>query len=84
MESDTGMMGGTMAQVHGADAVGEDTLLLCDGCGYSANRQIALFRKPEPEDVAALVREEVHTPGVNTIAGLAATGIPNPPAKALA
>lgn len=78
VESDTGMMGGTMAHEFMAlTPVGEDTLLLCDGCGYSANRQIALFRKPEPEDVAALVREEVHTPGVNTIAGLAAfLGIP--------
>ncbi len=78
VESDTGMMGGTMAHEFMAlTPVGEDTLLLCDGCGYSANRQIALFRKPEPEDVAALPREEVHTPGVNTIAGLAAfLGIP--------
>ena len=49
VESDTGMMGGTMAHEFMAlTPVGEDTLLICDACGYSANRQIATFRKPEP------------------------------------
>ena len=27
---------------------GEDTLVLCDACGYAANQQIARVRKPEP------------------------------------
>ena len=78
VESDTGMMGGTMAHEFMAlTPVGEDTLLLCDSCGYSANRQIAQFRKPAPESAAALPRTEVHTPAVNTIAALAAfLGIP--------
>ena len=49
VESDAGMMGGTMAHEFMAlTAIGEDTLLICDGCGYSANRQVAPFRKPEP------------------------------------
>src|SRR5690606_10631277 len=51
--------------------VGEDTLLICDNCGYSANRQIALFRKPTPPDVPARPVEEVHTPNITTIADLA-------------
>lgn len=72
VESDTGMMGGTMAHEFMALApVGEDTLLLCDNCGYSANRQIANFQKPQPNHAEPLPREEVHTPGVNTIAALA-------------
>jgi prolyl-tRNA synthetase len=72
VESDTGMMGGTMAHEFMAlTPVGEDTLLLCDDCGYSANRQIATFRKPAPNSTELLPREEVHTPGVNTIAALA-------------
>ncbi len=66
------MMGGTMAHEFMAlTPVGEDTLLLCDECGYSANRQIANFRKPAQNGGDALPREEVHTPGVNTIASLA-------------
>lgn len=72
VESDTGMMGGSMAHEFMAlTPVGEDTLLLCDACGYRANRQIARFRKPEPPQASPLPREEVHTPGVDTIAGLA-------------
>jgi prolyl-tRNA synthetase len=73
VESDTGMMGGTMAHEFMAlTPVGEDTLIICESCGYHANRQVASFRKPEPAAEAALPREEVHTPGATTIAGLAA------------
>ena len=72
VESDSGMMGGSMAHEFMAlTPVGEDTLLLCDSCGYSANRQIANFRKPAPAASEPLQRAEVHTPGVNTIAALA-------------
>jgi prolyl-tRNA synthetase len=51
--------------------IGEDTLLLCDNCGYSANRQIARFRKPPAatEDPAPL--ERVATPNTTTIEALA-------------
>jgi prolyl-tRNA synthetase len=72
VESDTGMMGGTMAHEFMAlTAVGEDTLLICDNCNYRANRQIASFVKPKPEAEEALPLEEVETPGINTIASLA-------------
>jgi prolyl-tRNA synthetase len=78
VESDVGMMGGTMAHEFMAlTPVGEDTLIICDACGYHANRQVATFRKPEPEPEAALPRDEAHTPGATTIAALAAfLGIP--------
>ena len=47
--SDVGMMGGSMAHEYMyLTPIGEDTLLLCDECGYAANRQIAPFRKPPP------------------------------------
>ncbi|NJN83410.1 MAG: proline--tRNA ligase [Caldilineaceae bacterium] len=73
VESDTGMMGGTMAHEFMAlTPVGEDTLLVCPNCTYRANRQIATFRKPEPPSAEAALLEEVHTPNVNTIASLAA------------
>ncbi len=72
VQSDTGMMGGTMAHEFMAiTPIGEDTLLLCDSCGYSANRQIATFRKPQPPKAEALPIERVHTPGTTTIAALA-------------
>ncbi len=73
VESDTGMMGGTMAHEFMAlTEVGEDTLLLCDECGYKANRQVATFKKPEDKGGAeALPMAEVATPGVDTIAALA-------------
>jgi prolyl-tRNA synthetase len=72
VESDVGMMGGTMAHefMFLAD-IGEDQLVLCDACGYAANRQVAAFRKdtPGPEEPRPL--EEVATPGTQTIAALA-------------
>jgi prolyl-tRNA synthetase len=58
VKSDTGMMGGRMAHEFMAlTDIGEDTLVLCDACGYSANRQVASFRKPEPP-VAARCRSK--------------------------
>lgn len=72
VESDTGMMGGTMAHEFMAlTPIGEDTLLLCDSCGYKANRQIATFQKTVDTEGEALALEEVHTPEVTTIAALA-------------
>jgi len=72
VESDTGMMGGTMAHEFMAlTPVGEDTLILCDACGYQANRQVATFRKPEPPAAAPLPAEPVHTPATTTIEDLA-------------
>ena len=75
VESDTGMMGGTMAHEFMAlTEVGEDTLLLCDECGYKANRQVATFVKLEEHGSSseeALPKEEVATPEVDTIAALA-------------
>ena len=70
--SDVGIMGGSLAhEFMVLSPWGEDTLVLCDACGYAANQQIAGVRKPEPpsEDEAPL--EEVETPGTPTIDALA-------------
>lgn len=73
VESDQGMMGGSGAHEFMALLpIGEDTLLLCDNCGYRANQQVARSRKaaasaPEPAPLA-----EVATPGATTIQALAA------------
>jgi prolyl-tRNA synthetase len=82
--SDTGMMGGTEAHEFMAlSEHGEDTLVLCDACGYSANQQIATFRKvgtPTPaaqETEEPLPMEPVATPDTTTIAAVASLlGVP--------
>lgn len=78
VQSDVGMMGGTMAhEFMFLSEIGEDQLVLCESCGYSANRQVATFRKDTPADEAPLPVKEVATPGAQTIAALARLlGIP--------
>jgi prolyl-tRNA synthetase len=72
VSSDVGMMGGSQAhEFMVLNPAGEDVLVICEACGYAANRQVAVVPKsdPEPEDVLPL--EEVATPGTTTIASLA-------------
>ncbi len=72
VEADVGMMGGTMAhEFIFVSAVGEDQLVLCDACGYAANRQVATFRKEVNHEEEVLLLEEVPTPDAKTIAALA-------------
>lgn len=69
--SDVGMMGGSQAhEFMYLTPIGEDTLVLCDACGYAANRQIARFRKPEAEAEEPLPIRKVATPGARTIRDL--------------
>jgi prolyl-tRNA synthetase len=73
VSSDVGMMGGTQAhEFMVLNPAGEDVLVLCEACGYAANRQIAIVPKPDPAPEEALPLEEVATPGTTTIASLAA------------
>jgi len=72
VKSDVGMMGGKLAHEYMyLTPIGEDTLLLCDNCGYSANRQIARFEKPKSSQEEPLPLEKVATPETKTIEGLA-------------
>lgn len=72
VESDVGMMGGYLAHEYMyLNPIGEDTLLLCDACGYKANRQVATFQKPAAPAEASLPVEKVATPDAKTIAALA-------------
>ncbi len=67
VESDTGMMGGGMShEFMLLTDVGEDTLFLCDSCGYRANREVARFSF-EGRDDGLLELEKVATPGKKTI-----------------
>jgi prolyl-tRNA synthetase len=72
VKSDVGMMGGQMAhEFMYLTPIGEDTLLLCDQCGHSANRQVARFKKSVPGQEDALPVEKVSTPDCKTIEDLA-------------
>ncbi|HQL80806.1 MAG TPA: proline--tRNA ligase, partial [Spirochaetota bacterium] len=73
VEADTGAMGGSDSEEFMvASEVGEESLLLCDACGYKANREKAEFRRSGkqagegPREMA-----EVSTPDVKTIDDLA-------------
>jgi prolyl-tRNA synthetase len=71
--SDVGIMGGSQAhEFMVLNPAGEDVLVLCEACGYAANRQVARIPRPDPAPEEALPREEVATPGTTTIASLAA------------
>jgi len=72
VESDVGMMGGQGAHEYMyLNAIGEDTLVLCDACGYAANRQVAEVRKATPPSEDARPMQKVATPDVATIESLA-------------
>ncbi len=78
VSADVGMMGGSASvEFMALAAAGEDTLLICPACDYAANREVAVFRKPEPPAEAPLPVEKVATPHCKTIAELAAfLGVP--------
>jgi prolyl-tRNA synthetase len=70
--ADVGIMGGSLAhEFMVINEHGEDTLVLCDACGYAANQQIARTAVTEPDAEEPLPSEPVDTPGTDTIASLA-------------
>ena len=72
VKSDVGMMGGKLAHEYMyLTPFGEDTLLICDDCGYAANRHVATFKKEALPKEDALALEKVATPDCKTIAELA-------------
>ncbi len=72
VKSDTGMMGGRLAhEFMYLTPIGEDTLLTCDQCGYSANREVATFAKPLPETESTRPLQKIETPDTTTIQALA-------------
>ena len=55
VSSDVGIMGGSQAhEFMVLNPAGEDVLVLCEACGYAANRQVAIMPKPEAPDEAPL------------------------------
>ncbi|MGH3015361.1 MAG: proline--tRNA ligase [Gaiellaceae bacterium] len=73
VQAESGMMGGSASADFLAPAgSGENTLVTCENCDYAADLEIARGVPGAPEFPARLdAPEEVETPGVTTIEGLA-------------
>ena len=73
VEADSGAIGGKVSQefVY-LNEVGEDTIVLCEACGYAANTEKAEFVRPPADPEQPLPAEQVATPGVMTIEALTA------------
>ncbi|HWF48438.1 MAG TPA: proline--tRNA ligase [Bryobacteraceae bacterium] len=76
VEADSGAMGGSQSQefMVASDA-GEDFIVHCAACGYSANLDKAMSTPMSPavaDPEGDLTPEEFHTPGLKTIADIAA------------
>ena len=63
VEADSGTIGGRDSQefILVADS-GEDTVMICEGCGYAANAEKAVFVKPPLDAEEQKPIETVHTP----------------------
>jgi prolyl-tRNA synthetase len=71
VESAAGIMGGSGSHEFMLEAAaGEDVLLICDACGYAANREVATTAI-DVADEEALPLEEVATPNSSTIDAVA-------------
>jgi len=68
VQADSGAIGGKDSEefMYLTD-VGEDTILLCDTCGYAANEEKADHKKRPVAAADPLPLEEVSTPGQKTI-----------------
>ncbi len=72
IQSDTGMMGGKMAhEFMYFTPVGEDSILTCSNCGYTANQQVARFLKKPFSSEEPLPLVKIATPETSTIDALA-------------
>ncbi|HEU5229759.1 MAG TPA: proline--tRNA ligase [Ktedonobacteraceae bacterium] len=73
IEADSGAIGGKASQEFIAIIeAGEDDAMVCNTCGYAANREKAEFRRSERAHETEEAREEVYTPNCTEISELAA------------
>ena len=71
-EADSGAIGGKEShEFLLATETGEDTVITCQSCSYTANAEKAESNYPEVPAEPEQTLEEVSTPGIKTIAGLA-------------
>ena len=72
VDADSGAIGGKDSEEFMyLTEVGEDTVLICNECGYAANTEKADHRKLALPEEALADLEEVATPGIKTIEALA-------------
>ena len=75
VQADSGNMGGSASEEFMvASEIGEETLLICPSCGYMANQEKALYKRPAAHEGQQRQIEElreVSTPDVKTINELA-------------
>ena len=68
VDADSGAIGGKESnEFILLSPSGEDTIILCESCGYGANAEKALFTKPPGVTEEPRPLEEVHTPNQKTI-----------------
>lgn len=73
VEADSGAIGGKFSHEFMLPAEnGEDTVISCPKCGYTANAEKAVFDKGKATNDKPLPVEEIATPGMKTIEELAA------------
>lgn len=66
--SDSGMMGGSLShEFMLLTPIGEDSIVLCDDCGYKANMEAAENISDIPRAAESAELEKVHTPNIHTI-----------------
>jgi prolyl-tRNA synthetase len=75
VESDTGAMGGDVAhEFQVLNEAGEDRIVLCSNCDYSANMEKATRMADVPmRDESVAPRSEISTPSTTSIEALAST-----------
>ena len=65
--ADSGMMGGKVSHEYMyLNPIGEDTIIICEDCGYRSNKQVAVFHKQLYVETPKPV-EEIATPNTKTI-----------------
>ena len=71
VQADSGAIGGKQSEEFiFLTEIGEDNIILCPSCGYAANQERAEFARGESAGSDGDL-EEVETPGITTIEGLA-------------
>ncbi|MCY3924914.1 MAG: proline--tRNA ligase [bacterium] len=80
VEASSGAMGGSASvEFMVPSDAGEDDIVRCRGCGYAANVERAVAVVPPVDDPPAGPLERFATPGIRTIAALAAAEAEAPP-----
>ncbi len=68
VKADTGAMGGLLSEEFQAITdIGEDQLVVCTKCNYSANKEIATYKVEDKTNEEPLILEKVSTPNAKTI-----------------